>query len=242
MDDKHKLILSIQSIDSRIGEIKRKKERIPVETEKLRDELKLLKKAMDQDLSNLEELKENRRRLEKELEEIEIKFKKSKLKLDEVKSNKEYQAVLKEIEELKEVNYQKEEEIINLMEEMEIREKECEADNVKWEDAQRKLEKKEKEALNKLKEFDEEVQSLIRKREELVQDVDKELFRKYEALRANISAPVVAPVTDGVCQGCHLGIPPQQHNELMKEDSVQVCPHCARLIYCREEQAVTRNE
>jgi len=88
----------IQSIDIRFDEIKREKDESPKEIERLKENLDLLSNTMEQDLSTIEELKKVRRTVERELEEVEIKFQKSKSRLNDVKTNKEYQAVLKEIE------------------------------------------------------------------------------------------------------------------------------------------------
>ncbi len=42
---------------------------------------------------------------------------------------------------------------------------------------------------------------------------------------------IVQGVTDAVCQGCHMNIPPQMYNELQREDSLKMCPSCERIIY-----------
>jgi len=231
LDEKLKVVLMIQSIDTRFDEIRREKEQTPKEIEKLKADLDLLRNAMDQDLSTLEELKKGRRKVERELEEIEPKFEKSKLRLNEVKSNKEYQAVLKEIEELKELTFQKEEMVIKWMEEIEIQEKECADNNVRWEESQKEYKNKEREFSQRIRELDKEVQSLNERRGKLSQEVDQDLLRGYDSLRMQLKGQVVAPVIDFVCQGCHLGIPPQQYNDLIRGDSLQSCSNCNRIIY-----------
>ena len=231
MDEKLKVVLMIQSIDTRFDEIRREKEQTPKEIEKLKADLDLLRNAMDQDLSTLEELKKGRRKVERELEEIQPKFEKSKLRLNEVKSNKEYQAVLKEIEELKELTFQKEEMVIKWMEEIEIQEKECADNNVRWEESQKEYKNKEREFSQRIRELDKEVQSLNERRGKLSQEVDQDLLRGYDSLRMQLKGQVVAPVIDFVCQGCHLGIPPQQYNDLIRGDSLQSCSNCNRIIY-----------
>jgi len=236
LDEKFKALLIIQSIDIRFDEIKREREESPKEIKKLKEDFDLLEKAIEQDLSTIEELKKERRKGERELEEIEIKFKKSKLRLDEVKSNKEYQAVLKEIEDLKELTFQKEEEVIKWMEEIEIREKEFADNNLKEQESQKEYESKEKEFSKRLRELDKEVQSLNEKRLQLSQKVDKDLLSRYDILRIHFKGLVVTPVIDAVCQGCHLGIPPQKYNELIKGDSPQSCPNCNRIIYWEEDR------
>ena len=234
LDENFKLILTIQSTDARIEEITKEKEEAPKRIQRLKDDADLLGKSMEQDLLSLEDLKKGSMGLEKDLEEIELKLKKSKAKLNDVKSNKEYQAVLKEIEELNVLTFQKEEVVIKRMEEIELQEKECADNNKRWEQSRQDYEREEKKFLQQMKELEKEVQSLSEQRFKLCQEVDKDLLSRYTALKAHLKSHVVVPVRDAVCGGCHLGIPPQQYNDLIKGDSLQSCPNCSRIIYFEE--------
>ena len=238
MDEKLKVVLMIQSIDTKFDDIRREKEETPKEIEKLRKGLDLLDNAVEQNLSTVEELKKERRKVERELEEIDLKLKKSKLRLNEVKSNREYQAVLKEIEDLKDLTFQKEETVIKWMEEIEIQEKGCADNTVRREESQKEYKSKEKAFFQRIRELDKEVQSLNEKRVQLSPNLDEDLLRRYNGLRSHLKGRVVVPVIDGVCQECHLGIPPQQYNELIKGDSLQSCPHCSRIIYWGDDSGI----
>lgn len=238
LDEKLKVLLMIQSIDTKFDDIRREKEETPKEIEKLKEGLDLLDNAVEQNLSTVEELKKERRKVERELEEIDLKLKKSKLRLNEVKSNREYQAVLKEIEDLKDLTFQKEETVIKWMEEIEIQEKKCADNTVRREESQEEYKSKEKAFSQRIRELDKEVQSLNEKRVELSPNLDEDLLRRYNGLRSHLKGRVVVPVIDGVCQECHLGIPPQQYNELIKGDSMQSCPHCSRIIYWGDDSGI----
>jgi len=238
LDEKLKVVLMIQSIDTKFDNISREKEETPKEIEKLKEGLDLLGNAVEQDLSTVEELKKERSKVERELEEIDLKLKKSKLRLNEVKSNREYQAVLKEIEDLKDLTFQKEETVIKWMEEIEIQEKKCADNTVRREESQEEYKSKEKAFSQRIRELDKEVQSLNEKRGQLSPNLDEDLLRRYNGLRSHLKGRVVVPVIDGVCQECHLGIPPQQYNELIKGDSMQSCPHCSRIIYWGEDSRI----
>jgi len=238
LDEKLNVLLMIQSIDTKFDNISREKEETPKEIEKLKEGLDLLDSAVEQNLSTVEELKKERRKVERELEEIDLKLKKSKLKLNEVKSNREYQAVLKEIEDLKDLTFQKEETVIKWMEEIEIQEKKCADNTVRREESQEEYKSKEKAFSQRIRELDKEVQSLNEKRVQLSPNLDEDLLRRYNGLRSHLKGRVVVPVIDGVCQECHLGIPPQQYNELIKGDSMQSCPHCSRIIYWGDDSGI----
>lgn len=238
LDKDLEVLLRIQSIDIRFDEIKRETEEIPKEIEKLREQVDILKNSMEKDLSTLDELKKTRRVVERELEEMELKYQKSKLKLNNVKSNKEYQAVLKEIEEIKELILQKEEVVIAYMEDIEIQEKECLDNEVSWTKHQEEYKKTEEESSQKVGALDKEMRSLGSKRDQLCNDLDKNLLERYNRLRQHLKGRVVAPVRNAICQGCNLGIPPQQYNELIKAGSMQSCPNCNRIIYWNGDEAL----
>ena len=228
----------IQSIDIRFDEIKREKDESPKEIDKLKENLDLLSNVMEQDLSAIEELKKVRRAVERELEEIESKFKKSKLRLNDVKSNKEYQAVLKEIEEQKELIFEKEEVVIKYMEDIEIQEAEYASNDGTLRESQQEYKKKQDEFSQRLRDIDKEVQSLNGKMIQSSQNVDKNLLERYNSLRNNLRGRVVTQVVNTICQGCNLGIPPQQYNELIKGGSMKSCPNCNRIIYWEDEREI----
>jgi len=231
LDEKLSRILKIQSIDIRFDEIGKEKKKIPNELEKQREELELLQKTMEGDRAVLEGLKDDRRKVERELDEAETKYKKSRAKLDEVKSNKEYQAVMKELEDVKALANEKEDLVIKRMEDIELQEAEWERNTTELETAQQQYREKEREFEQLRNELDKEVGQLSQGKKELSQQFDGDLLTMYTRLRAQVRGRVVVPVRDAVCQGCHIGIPPQQYNMLLKGDSTQVCPHCSRIIY-----------
>jgi predicted nucleic acid-binding Zn-ribbon protein len=238
LDDKLTRILKIQSIDTRFDEIEKGKRRIPRELQKKREEIDGLSKSVEGDRTVLEGLKVNRRKVEKELEEVEARHKKSKTKLDEVKSNKEYQAVIKELEDIKTLANEKEELVIQKMEDIEIQEAECEKNKAELDKTEREYREKERQFEEMTSEFEKEMESLTREKEELSQVFDDDLLDRYTRLRAHLRGRVVVPVRNAVCQGCHIGIPPQQYNMLLKGDSTQICPHCGRVIYWESEEGI----
>jgi len=231
VDERLNILLELQSMDIRLDQIKMEKRQTPVDMRRLEEEFHVLKVTTEQDQITLKELKAELRNTERELEETGIKFKKSMLRLNEVKSNKEYQAVLKEIEEIKEINAEQEEKVITCMEDIEIQEKECSEGSLRWERSEKEYKIKENEFINKVKELNQEEQTLNDKRSKLSDKVDKDLLNMYNRLRLNLKNEVVVQVRDGVCSGCHLGIPPQQYNDLIKTNSIQSCPNCNRIIY-----------
>ena len=63
--------------------------------------------------------------------------------------------------------------------------------------------------------------------------VEKQWLKTYDSLAAK-KGYAVAPVIKGVCQGCHMALPPQLNNILARMESIETCPRCGRLIYRKE--------
>ena len=63
--------------------------------------------------------------------------------------------------------------------------------------------------------------------------VDKQWLKTYDSLVGK-KGYAVAPVVKGVCQGCHMTLPPQLNNILARMESIETCPRCARLVYRKE--------
>jgi predicted nucleic acid-binding Zn-ribbon protein len=63
--------------------------------------------------------------------------------------------------------------------------------------------------------------------------VDTKWVKVYDSL-AQKRGYAVAPVVKGVCQGCHMALPPQLNNILARMESIETCPRCSRLVYRKE--------
>ena len=84
------------------------------------------------------------------------------------------------------------------------------------------------EAINKGK------KDISTKRDREAADINGRLLKKYNTLRKRRNGLAVVNVTDGVCQGCFMSLPPQQFNLVLKGDQLLDCPTCQRIIYFRE--------
>ena len=70
-------------------------------------------------------------------------------------------------------------------------------------------------------------------RDELASHVRADVIKRYSSIRMRRGLAVV-PVTTGVCQGCHMAIPPQLYNILIRGETMETCPTCHRIIYWDE--------
>ena len=78
------------------------------------------------------------------------------------------------------------------------------------------------------------VAELEKRMEQIGGDIDAGILDKFYWVRGRVGRSAIVPVEKAVCQGCHLNIPPQMYNELHRCDHLEFCPHCQRIIYCKD--------
>jgi predicted nucleic acid-binding Zn-ribbon protein len=152
----------------------------------------------------------------------------------EVKTNKEYKAMLTETDELKKGKIGKEDLLLEFLEKLEegtLKEKSLKK-NVEDKIAEGKLKKDQLEKEGQ--ESEKALLELNQKRKELISQVDSALLKQYEFLKDRLRGVAVAEVKNATCLGCHMHIPPQLFNELHRRDQIIQCPSCLRILHLPE--------
>jgi predicted nucleic acid-binding Zn-ribbon protein len=240
LKDKISQLILLQDCDNRIEEVNARKKKGPLKIQELEKELKEGEMRFQEDYDSLESFKKDRRALEQDVQDLENKAEKSQIKLNSIKSNKEYTAVLKEIEDLGKEKDAKEDKLLQLMEEIEELEKKCAWNKEEQARLKKKFDLDKEEVEKELSSLNRESDLLEKQRLKFCQDTDQELLRQYDFIRERKGGQGIGSVVDGICQACHLGIPPQQFNELLKCNSLLTCPNCNRLIYWGEDEYFLR--
>ena len=231
MREKIERLVVLQAIDLRVQEMEREKGEIPQSIASLEEELRKEEEKFLAEKAEMEKLGKERRHKEKDLEEETDKVKKAESKVFEIKTNKEYQAVLKEIASAKKLNRQREEEILEILE--------------KFEEAQRRIARGEKELEGKRKEtlrqltelkqkeasFEQKMAGEVRQRKEKEKEISRELLSRYRMLADKRQGIAVARVSQGTCQACYMNLRPQLYIELQRQETLIVCPNCSRILF-----------
>lgn len=229
-------LIELQTLESEVARLNCSLEKIPQRIGAL-DALFLdLKGKLSQQSQRVEQLKKTYRDQERETETILSRIKKSQGKMDAVKTNKEYQSILLEIEEQK--NRQSDIEDQMLLELDAIDQEQGSLSGLKEEMAQ--LEKtvaSRKAAIEReAAELTGRLESATAHRDQQRGCVDAKMIAIYNRVKSQVGGLALVPVTNAVCKGCHLTIPPQMYNELQRRDSLKFCPHCHRMIYWLPEE------
>ena len=189
----------------------------------------------------MNEHKSLRREIDQELKALDDQLKKSENKLSQIASNKEYRAALKEIDELKREKDALEIKAIELMEQKDDLEAACEENKKKAAAMKKKYDQDCKQILEDIKVLDHDLEHLETERESCSKQADQSLLKKYNVIKGHKGGIAITPVVKGVCQACHMAIPPQKFNELIRGDKLMNCPNCARIMYWGEDDRYQNN-
>jgi predicted nucleic acid-binding Zn-ribbon protein len=231
-----KSLIELQECDNRIRRIQTWKNEAPRKITAIEEELHAAQAEFQEDTLQLEALKKEKRKIELELQDLESKIARSGLKLSQIKSNKEYQAALKEIEDLKAMQFSTEDRILQIMEAIDASEKRCQANRIKQKGLEQKVEHEKKLIFEELSKLDMELEGLERERVTFCGLVDRDLLKRYDFLKERKGGQAVSAVIRGICQTCHMNLPPQKFNELLKGNALMACPFCQRIIYWEAEE------
>lgn len=215
-----------------INELRRKiPDRLHTAEAPLRETAQLLKDTT----AAVEALVKERRSHEKDLEAHEAQTDKMKSRLSELKTNKEYQAHLFEIELSNKKRGDFEEKILVCMEKIDQLQRTAKEthDKVKALEA---VFTQEKKALDEQDHaLATEQAQLEAQQREAAGRVDKGLLERYKQIKAARKDQALAAVRGGICAGCRLQIPPQLIAEVKRSEDLHVCPYCRRMLYWEGE-------
>ena len=224
-------LYELQKIDSQIDEINKVKGELPLEVQDLEDELAGLNTRIENINAEIEELNSLNRQRRREVDQAKIMIGNYKEQQNNVRNNREFDAINKEIEyqeleielaekRLKEYAIQTKakkaiiDETTALIEERNIdyKAKKAELDSIETETAQ-------------------QVAELMAKAEQAKQPIDERLLAAYNRIRSNVrNGLAVVTVTRDACGGCFNRIPPQRQADIRQGKKFIVCEYCGRIL------------
>ena len=231
MQEKIMALYQLQKLDSEIDEINKVKGELPLEVQDLEDELAGLNTRIENINAEIEELNNLTRQRKREVDQAKIMITNYKEQQNNVRNNREYDAITKEIEyqeleielaekRLKEYSAQMKvkkaliDETNTLVEERNIdyRAKREELDSIEAETAQ-------------------QVADLQARAEKAKEPIDERLLVAYNHIRSNVhNGLAVVTVTRDACGGCFNRIPPQRQADIRQGKKLIVCEYCGRIL------------
>jgi hypothetical protein len=225
-------LVKLQEIDSEAQKLQSFLKEIPVRIGILDESLEKFVRSVEEDENVISELNKKYRIYESDAQMNLGKIQKSQEKLRSVKTNKEYQSSLKEIEDIKLKNSEIEDEMLEFLEQIERAEKDLRERKQSYSQIVDDTNREKDSIKRDTDQCKQKLAQLESDRNVVTDALDSTIFDIFYRVKAKQSdAVAIVEVKDAVCQGCNLNIPPQMYIDLQHRNSLKNCPSCERIIY-----------
>ncbi|MGA7826057.1 MAG: C4-type zinc ribbon domain-containing protein [Geobacteraceae bacterium] len=230
-----RILAQLQEIDLKIDSSRGETQALQGEIHSLEAQAEEKQLEIAQQKSELCAVEEEKQVLEENLATESDSIVRSEERLREIKTQKEYQAVSKEIAAAKKVKADLEDQILQKITRSDelnaiIAEKEGNLQEFQVNSSERSA-----ELQSRIDQLEADISKVSAARDETAKAVAPSMMKRYETLREKRQGVAIAEAKGGSCLGCNMNLPPQLFNSLFKEDTYVTCPHCQRLLYMRND-------
>lgn len=224
-------LVKLQSIDSKLDELKKLRGDLPDEVQDLEDEIEGYKTRLGRFNNELEQLEESIKNNKSGIKEAEALIKKYNDQQSNVRNNREYDAITKEVE-LQELEIQiLEKKTKEAYEAIEKKKEEIAATEELISERGEDLDNKKSELQAILKDSEDEEKKLMADRDKATKKIEEKLLKYYQKLRDNLSNGLaVVTVRRGAAEGCNIVIPPQKIAEIREKKKIVIDEHSGRIL------------
>ena len=230
-------LIQLQTIDSEIYSLRYEKESKPKEIKALDDSFEEKKQHLASLEKTSQELQKQRKVEELELASKEEGIKKSQIQLYQLKTNKEYQAMLKEIDGMKADASVIEDKILELLEKIDKSKSDIEQEQQRLKDEEKIFNEQKKNIDDRIKEIDERLAQLDAQRKQVTPQIDAKILSQYERILLNRDGLAIVSVKNNSCRGCNMFVPPQVINLIKMYERIITCEVCNRMLYIADEDS-----
>ncbi len=230
METRLQSLYTLQKIDTELQDIHEMKGDLPQIVEALESKVEELKKKIKDYNDMIKQSKISRDKADVEILDLAEKVEKYKKQQLQVKSNKQYDALTKEIENAENTSAKLEKEMELLERNMVAAKAEVDTHTAQLGESTAELQDRQKELREVNKEHEKEESKLRHEREKIVGKIDRDDLAKYELIRKAKGGNAVVPVKRGACGGCFKRVPPQMILELRQNSKFYQCEHCGRIL------------
>ncbi len=230
-------LIRLQALDLDIREAQSLLDSIPSQIEAIDQKIASGSQAVAQAKDKLAANQKKRRELEAEVKDIKARITKHKSQQNQVKSNKEYGALLKEIEDDQRRIDELEETIIQEMLGADDIESEIKTSLGQQVQEKKVLEAEKQAVLAKKAEAEARVAALNRDKDALLPEISAEELALYQRIFRKKGGIALSAIKDDFCSLCHMRVRPQVLNELLERNKLITCENCGRILYHHADRA-----
>jgi uncharacterized protein len=237
--NKLEALMRLQTIDSQLDEIRRVRGDLPEEVRDLEDEIAGYEVRVNKFDEEIQAINDNIAARKQAIKDSENLIRKYEDQQSNVRNNREYDAITKEIE-LQRLEIQiSEKKIKEGYYQIEQKNNEIAGTKQKLDERRKDLASKNGELQVIISESEEEERGLMQEREEAIKNIEDRLLMAYTRIRQNVrNGLAVVTVKRDACGGCFNTVPPQRQSDIASHKKIIVCEHCGR-IFADGEQKVS---
>ncbi len=235
VEEKLKSLIALQKIESKLDELGIIKGELPVEVKDLEDELTGLQNRLhriEEEINGIQEFIEAKKAAKKEAEELLTKYEKQ---ADNVKNNREFEAINKEVEMQQLESKLMDKHIKDALEEIGEKSKGLETAKKAISNKKAVFDVKNTELAKVIASTEKEEKQYTKLIDEAKSSVDERLLIGYNRIRGNYrNGLAVVPVERDACGGCFNAVPPQKQSEIKQNKKIIICENCGRVLVDNE--------
>jgi uncharacterized protein len=241
VENRLKHLYALQLVDLQLQEIHEMKGDLPKIVEELEEKVDSLKTKSKELTATIKQIKIDRDKADVEIVDLAEKVEKYKSQQLNVKSNKQYDALTKEIDAAEKKSSQLEKEMELSEGKLELSKQDLDATTKLFEDASQEYDERKKELREVNKEHEKEELQLQHQREKAITRIDKADLDRYERIKNAKSGVAVVPIKRNACGGCFSRVPPQKMLEIRQNSKLYTCEHCGRILVSDHIVSISAN-
>jgi predicted nucleic acid-binding Zn-ribbon protein len=224
-------LIRLQQLETAADEARRRIADHPARTQALDARLQSARDAVAGMKAKLTAASEKRRAEEKEVASVQTRLAKYKDQLLEVKTNREYTAMLHEIDAAQNDIRAREDRILEIMMESDELNAGIKKSEGELKAAEKDIAAERTVIDTEMAELQAAIDKTTTERETLVASIDRQVLSIFEITAKSRKGVAVAEAKDGLCSICHVRLRPQVFNEVRKNESIIQCDSCRRILY-----------
>ena len=223
-------LFELQQIDDELDSLEELRGDLPLEVDELTSEIQNIKETIDINETAKSESNKTIKSNESEIERLNTSLTKFKDQLYQVRNNKEYDALTKEIEHSEEKVKVLTAENVELENKVQSSVTELELIQPQLDELSEDVGGKEKELKTIVGANEQEEKILLKKREVIAAKIRTSDYNTYTRIRKACGGKAVSTITRSACSGCHNVVPPQRQIEIRASKRLFTCESCGRLL------------
>lgn len=224
-------LVKLQEAETQIVRLKDVLDEVEQKKIKLASRLKQFAAALKENAEELETLEKNCLDSENEIKIIDARIIKSNETLRNVTTNKEYQVLLREVDDNKKRKDALETELLQLMEERERSQAIVDGSTKEYQQLEEQIKAEQDQIEEQTTKDRKRLEEYLESQKEIGASLDPNLLDRFKRISKMNQGSAVAMVQDQVCLGCFMNIPPQLYIEVQRGDQLIFCPQCSRILY-----------